>query len=743
MPMEKEKQEEPKIQELITINSTIKDRVASRLKYMETILLSIKNKSAGIRLLIKRVRQVFAEYENGKEIIDAVISLLCCLDASCQGRSEGNNHAKLHQAIAIALDVMENLGGKELPAKRGMKFDPRLHHAMGTEEVDLPDQTISEVVYRGFKVGEKMYYAWVMVACNPKEQREQQAQGEETPGVETDQQKQAEQHSQEQEIAAAKASGEKIEKKLGLTSYEDYQSYVRESFQGLSGDPRCLEWIKQHREELLSVFMVDFDPVSDKIVPLYSADLRGNAPCNPVGILRSLLLMAEFKETSIPRWVAKTRTEPLLAIVCGFSPGKTPAVGSYYHFFQRLENGQFERKCRHRILPSEQRQKRAKYFYRLPKSKPKKDQHKKELPPGGVLKKLRQDLKDAQDEPVPRDLERLLNEILLEVAVKVSAAKNLLGDIQKLTCAGDGSTLPSGGNPNGRPLCNCRKQGIFRCDHLRKCSDPDAAWGWDNQIKDYIFGYRFYQFVCGSAKHDLPLYISIAPANSHDAVMAMKALDRWQKSLDKDYPQMHIDRIALDAIHDATHFYLYLCDHNIRYAIPYAKPPASCLPLGKDGRMFTDKGVPICPGGLPMQLHGYDKSRRKIFRCPVKRGTRHNGKFVYVTHREECPQQAICQPQSPIGPFVNVPPDIDPRIHPAILRNSKEYNKLSDSRSTCERSNSMKKVCYRMAHTKSRVRVYAYIRLALTSILEHSRVWAREKLKKIEVTRGNVLSLFD
>ena len=72
MPMEKEKQEEPKIQELITINSTIKDRVASRLKYMETILLSIKNKSAGIRAANKtgptsicRVRKWQGDYRCG------------------------------------------------------------------------------------------------------------------------------------------------------------------------------------------------------------------------------------------------------------------------------------------------------------------------------------------------------------------------------------------------------------------------------------------------------------------------------------------------------------------------------------------------------------------------------------------------------------------------------------------------------------------------------------------------------
>ena len=71
-----------------------------------------------------------------------------------------------------------------------------------------------------------MYYAWVMVACNPKERREQQAQGEETPGVETDQQKQAEQHSQEQQIAAAQAAGEKIEKKLGLTSFSFLLQFI-------------------------------------------------------------------------------------------------------------------------------------------------------------------------------------------------------------------------------------------------------------------------------------------------------------------------------------------------------------------------------------------------------------------------------------------------------------------------------------------------------------------------------------
>ena len=177
--------------------------------------------------------------------------------------------------------------------------------------------------------------------------------------------------------------------------------------------------------------------------------------------------------------------------------------------------------------------------------------------------------------------------------------------------------------------------------------------------------------------------------------------------------------------------HLYLVSRQIAYAIPYAKEPATCLDLANDGRMFTDKGVPICRGGLAMQRHQKDKQGRQVYICPVKRGTHVNGKYTYVAHVEDCPLKCLCEPNSSTGPIVHVHKDIDPRIHPQIPRDSEQYRRLLASRTCTERSNSAKKEAYRMSYTNTRVMSYAYIKLALISLLEHSRVWAAELLEQV------------
>ena len=71
----------------------------------------------------------------------------------------------------------------------------------------------------------------------------------------------------------------------------------------------------------------------------------------------------------------------------------------------------------------------------------------------------------------------------------------------------------------------CRKQGLYDCEHDRKFSDKNVQWGWNNKEKDH----RFWQLVCADNKHDLPIYINIDPANKHEAYMAIRGIDRFCK----------------------------------------------------------------------------------------------------------------------------------------------------------------------------------------------------------------------
>jgi hypothetical protein len=572
---------------------------------------------------------------------------------------------------------------------------------VGKKDVALPHGTILEVVYRGFKLEGRPYYAEVIIANNPENQG--------TQGT----------------VAASEEAGNKddkspIGKKLDWPFHSLYQDRVRARLRPLlKKDKEVVAWLEKNKAAVWGVFNLDLDSIRGKIISLYSKDKRGNPPCDPFAIIRSLLLMILMKKTTITGWASEVKLTRVLGILSGFKRKSEPAVGTYYEFFKRLENGAYERKCQHRVLESERRH--ARIRYRMPHEKPK-EKPKRESEDEGVLKKLVAELKAQEGEPLPNDLEKRLNEILAEVAVKPSAGKGLLGDASKLVAAGDGSVIPSSAASHGVPTCDCRKLGIYRCGHLREFSDMDAQWGWDNEVEDHVFGYRYYQLVCGVKKHDLPLYVSISGANTHEAVMLLKLLARFEKECHKLMPSVRLRKGAFDAIHDAYAVYEYLVDKKVQYAIPYAKQPSECVALGK-GLMVNTKGTPLCPAGMPMRYHTRDKNDGHVYACPIKRPTHQDGKYTYVCHREKCPREALCEPTSLLGPLVHVPSDLNPRIHPAIPRESQEYKTLLASRTTCERSNSAKKYAYLMGITNTRVMPYAFIRLILISIIEHVRAW--------------------
>jgi len=46
--------------------------------------------------------------------------------------------------------------------------------------------------------------------------------------------------------------------------------------------------------------------------------------------------MTECHEESFDLWVERLQHDDLLAIICGFVPGNTPGVGTYYDFLNRF-----------------------------------------------------------------------------------------------------------------------------------------------------------------------------------------------------------------------------------------------------------------------------------------------------------------------------------------------------------------------------------------------------------------------
>jgi len=232
--------------------------------------------------------------------------------------------------------------------------------------------------------------------------------------------------------------------------------------------------------------------------------------------------------------------------------------------------------------------------------------------------------------------------------------------------SGDGSALESGANSYGKPTCECRKQGIYSCDHDRLYRDPTANWGFDSHRQCFYFGHSYYQHVVSTNGHDLPLHVSISPAAETDYTKSLKSLDRMIKALQENQIEVQISAIAYDSGHDAMGIYQFLMQKNINPVIALNERTSQLpKPTGSAQLVNTD-GVPICMAGLQMRRHGITKRKTIAYNCPVKRPTHQDGNYLYVAYPDECPLKVLCQPNTKMGPIVTVSTKDDPRHYPVI-----------------------------------------------------------------------------
>ena len=448
-------------------------------------------------------------------------------------------------------------------------------------------------------------------------------------------------------------------------------------------------WLKRKSRRLLHEWLeaalvligLNLDPARPILESLYSPDPRGQKPYEPVRMLRALLLMMLLKYTSITRFAKDLRAKPRLARIAGFEPFDTPAAGSFYHFIDRLEDGPYrkpsEYQTMHRIKPSKLR--KGKYLRDLnsEKEQRQKDKETDLSQYDSVTKKLKDDLKSKEDQPRPDDITRRLEDILIKCAVIPSAQRGLLGDTGALTVSGDGSSLLTGANPNGKPACNCRKEGIYNCDCARYYSDSTADWGYDSYRECYYFGHTYYQHVVSTNGHDLPLHVFISRASETDYTLSMKDMDRLRKALKENGLDWEIDNCIYDAGHDSAGNYEYLMEHEITPVIALNPRTGTYSSPTGTAEKVDENGVPLCPGGMLMRRISHDPKRHRVYYgCPVKRSThRKDGGYIYINHVDECPLGVLCQPDTKHGPVVYVKTTDDPRLYPPLPRGSPKYKK--------------------------------------------------------------------
>lgn len=78
-------------------------------------------------------------------------------------------------------------------------------------------------------------------------------------------------------------------------------------------------------KEIYIMKNMNLNPVISILESLYSQAKRESAK-DPTCMLRSLILITVLRQRGITGWVARTRSDPLIAILTGFEPDATPAV---------------------------------------------------------------------------------------------------------------------------------------------------------------------------------------------------------------------------------------------------------------------------------------------------------------------------------------------------------------------------------------------------------------------------------
>ena len=413
----------------------------------------------------------------------------------------------------------------------------------------------------------------------------------------------------------------------------------------------------------------------------------GPKPRLPSCMLRSMLLSIELRVTSFTQWVRMLHESPLYAILSGFSPEDVPGVGTFYDFASRLWMLKDGNLAPHIRMPEQKI------------SAPSRKGQKADSIEKVTVKSL---LDSYRSTPVSvYQPYSLLYSIFHQLFLNVSVRKGQI-DPKHLTLSGDGTPIMTSHRERSRE--------VYSSSPVRKryYSQPDCDIGWDSSRDKFYFGYSLYMLTDAASGRDLPIFPLLGPASRHDSM----ALIRTWFAMKAFLPDVHVDKILLDAAHDAMPFYQYFHDEGVKAFIDLNSGRGRKARLD-NGIIVGSDGIPVCQAGLKMIRDGVDHTKMNIkFRCP------------YAWGKEPISSRCCCPcSDSSYGRVIKIPSSANLRLFMIPPRLSREWKKEYNARTASERSNKREKIDFLIENGRHRSSKMWCCRLFCIAMCQHLDAW--------------------
>lgn len=419
----------------------------------------------------------------------------------------------------------------------------------------------------------------------------------------------------------------------------------------------------------------------------------GPKPRTPSCMQRSYLLSIDFKIHSLTDWAAQLKINPLYAILSGFEFGDTPGVGTFYDFLSRLWDSKDSNLSPYLRPAKEKRIKK-------PVHKGTKAEPVEKVSVDQLLEQLETTSFVLDDQPYSSLFKIYQREFLSQ-----SIVKGLIPP-SDLSLAGDGTPVVTSARERKHPVCDCSEKGITDCSCDRFFSQPDCDIGWDSSRDRFYFGYDLYMLVAANSESDLPVFPLLNPASKHDSHGFLETWFRMKAFL----PDLHVSKWLLDSAHDAMPYYIYCRRNHIQPFIDLNVKRGIKVKYKNDFTIGED-GVPVCKAGRKMRHDGSEPSKKRLkFRCPL------------ASRKYGCSCTQPCS-DSRYGRTVHLAMKDNPRLINFPPRDTKEWKKEFNARTSAERSNKREKIDFQLESGRHRSTKMWYCRLYHIMMLQHLDAW--------------------